>query len=125
MEITKSSCIHSRKLVSLLDMSLDDKKFSNIKKHIHDCKFCRDKMSIIVQERKVLEDMIPSFSSEELQNSFNNEIRDMIKKIHKEKSMPENSFSFVYDIYSAVVSPTMIGVYLAVILIGSFLKLSL
>ncbi len=74
------SCVHTKNIFSLLDLSEEDSMYSFLSSHVKKCTECSKKLEKYVENNLAIKVFVPKpFMSQDLRQTFNSELSDVFK----------------------------------------------
>lgn len=117
----QNNCLHSRKIMSLLDFPEEAKKYRSFEKHVEACGDCQKQYIAAQHYLRLADEAIPAFcANEETIESLNTEMSEIFSRI--DFTSQETTFvqkgawfkkteAFFEDFFNVVISWKMIPVY--------------
>lgn len=124
-------CLHSRKIMSLLDFPEDAKKYHSFEKHVQGCGDCQRQYVAAQHYLRLADEAIPAFqANDDIVESLSTEMDEIFSCINF--SSTENTFVekkfwlkktevFFEDLLNVVISWRMIPVYFGAVVLFTFL----
>lgn len=100
-----NSCIHTRKLIQMVDVDLDDQRIPFFKKHAKACQSCQKKLKDIERSLVRFEFFVPKpKASAELKNEYETELRVLLKNVglSSEAKIQLKKIKFIQNIQDVV-----------------------
>ncbi len=87
----KESCIHTRQLLSMIDVDRNDLRFSFFKRHTKSCGVCQQKLKEIEKSLLRLEFYIPKPQANlDLKNEFSSELTQLLDNLNLSARAQQN-----------------------------------
>ena len=114
MEATQGQCLHSRMIPALVDINIDDEKYTSLIGHIQDCQECSDLYKKCLDNMDELTQMIPKVNiPRDLQMKFESQTSNFVRATFpqqpdfKEKTL-KTSANVLTDLFKALTSKQFI-----------------